>query len=138
MPVGLFVISDERSAVSVWEVRDGMVRDRPAPELSWVFRQARTHLDRVYRRLVSEAGERLRKLGYTLTLAVGDGADGYRGGAPYDRVIATCSLPEIPAAWIDQAVPGARILVNLHRELGGGALALLGPSRPSRWAMLSA
>jgi protein-L-isoaspartate O-methyltransferase len=81
--------------------------------------------------LVSEAGERLRKLGYTLTLAVGDGADGYRGGAPYDRVIATCSLPEIPAAWIDQAVPGARILVNLHRELGGGALALLGPSRPS-------
>ena len=58
-------------------------------------------------------------------LAVGDGADGYRGGAPYDRVIATCSLPEIPAAWIDQAAPGARILVNLHRELGGGALALL-------------
>src|SRR5215469_10554674 len=25
MPVGLFVISDERAAVSVWEVRDGMV-----------------------------------------------------------------------------------------------------------------
>lgn len=37
-PVGLFVISDERAAVSVWEVRDGIVRDRPAPELSWVLR----------------------------------------------------------------------------------------------------
>jgi hypothetical protein len=39
MPVGLFVISDERATVSVWEVRDGIVRDRPAPELSWVFRE---------------------------------------------------------------------------------------------------
>jgi hypothetical protein len=37
MPVGLFVISDERAAVSAWEVRDGIVRERPAPELSWVF-----------------------------------------------------------------------------------------------------
>jgi len=39
MPVGLFVISDERAAVSVWEIRDGTVRERPAPELSWVFRE---------------------------------------------------------------------------------------------------
>ena len=38
MPVGLFVISDERAAVSVREARDGTVRDRPAPELFWVFR----------------------------------------------------------------------------------------------------
>jgi hypothetical protein len=39
MPVRLFVISDERAAVFVWEVRDGMVRDRTAPELAWVFRE---------------------------------------------------------------------------------------------------
>jgi hypothetical protein len=39
MPVGLFVLSDERAAVNVWEVHDGMVRDRPAPELEWVFRE---------------------------------------------------------------------------------------------------
>jgi hypothetical protein len=39
LPAGLFVISDERAAVSVWEVRDGIVRDRPAPELSWVSRE---------------------------------------------------------------------------------------------------
>jgi hypothetical protein len=25
--------------VSLWEMRDGMVRDRPAPELEWVFRK---------------------------------------------------------------------------------------------------
>jgi hypothetical protein len=35
MPVGLFVLTDERSpAVSVWEIRDGRVDDRPAPELA--------------------------------------------------------------------------------------------------------
>jgi hypothetical protein len=34
MPVGLFVISDEQAAVSVWEARDGTVQDRPAPEMS--------------------------------------------------------------------------------------------------------
>jgi hypothetical protein len=39
MPVGPFVLSDERAAVSVWEARDAMIRDRPAPELGWVFRE---------------------------------------------------------------------------------------------------
>jgi protein-L-isoaspartate(D-aspartate) O-methyltransferase len=75
--------------------------------------------------LVSEARERLGALGYTPALAVGDGADGCHDAAPYDRIVATCSLPWVPVAWIEQSAPGARILVNLHRELGGGALALL-------------
>jgi len=38
LPIGLFVISDERAAVHVWEVRDGMVHDRRSPELAWVSR----------------------------------------------------------------------------------------------------
>jgi protein-L-isoaspartate(D-aspartate) O-methyltransferase len=75
--------------------------------------------------LVSGARGRLRELGYTPALAVADGADGYPGAAPYDRIIATCSLPRVPPAWIGQAAPGALILVNLYRELGGGALAVL-------------
>jgi hypothetical protein len=39
MPAVLFVIGDERETVSVWEIRDGMVCDRPAPELSWESRE---------------------------------------------------------------------------------------------------
>ena len=39
MPIGLFVISDERDAVDIWEIRDGTVRDRPAPELAWIIRE---------------------------------------------------------------------------------------------------
>lgn len=75
--------------------------------------------------LIDAARGRLRELGYAPVLAVADGTDGYQDGAPYDRIVATCSLPQVPAAWIEQAAPGAIILVNLHRELGGGALALL-------------
>jgi protein-L-isoaspartate(D-aspartate) O-methyltransferase len=62
--------------------------------------------------LVAAARGRLRELGCTPALAVGDGTDGYTGGAPYDRIIATCSLPQVPAAWIEQSAPGAIILVN--------------------------
>jgi hypothetical protein len=29
----------DRAAISVWEVRDGIVHDRPAPELAWVFHE---------------------------------------------------------------------------------------------------
>ena len=39
MPAGLFAVTDERGTVRAWEVRDGAVRDRPAPELAWLFRQ---------------------------------------------------------------------------------------------------
>lgn len=39
MAVGLFVLRDELAAVRVWEIRDGMVHDRPGPELAWVFRE---------------------------------------------------------------------------------------------------
>jgi methyltransferase of ATP-grasp peptide maturase system len=75
--------------------------------------------------LVESAKERLAGLGYTPALAVADGADGFADGAPYDRIMATCSLPGIPSAWIAQTRPGGRILVNLDRPLGGGALVLL-------------
>jgi protein-L-isoaspartate(D-aspartate) O-methyltransferase len=75
--------------------------------------------------LVSQARGRLRELGCTPALAVADGTAGYPGAAPYDRIIATCSLPRVPPAWITQSSPGGLILLSLYRELGGGALALL-------------
>ncbi|WP_165975502.1 methyltransferase domain-containing protein [Actinomadura rubrisoli] len=75
--------------------------------------------------LVETARGRLSALGYQPTLVTVDGAAGYPGGAPYDRIIATCSLPEVPRAWLAQVRDGGLILVNLYRELGGGALARL-------------
>jgi protein-L-isoaspartate(D-aspartate) O-methyltransferase len=75
--------------------------------------------------LVETARTRLRQLGYHPALAAADGASGHPGRAPYDRIMATCSMPQVPPAWICQSVPGGLIMVNLYRELGGGALALL-------------
>lgn len=63
--------------------------------------------------LSERAGQRLAGLGHRPTLVVGDGADGHRGGAPYDRVVATYSPAHVPAAWIEQVVPGGEILVSV-------------------------
>jgi methyltransferase of ATP-grasp peptide maturase system len=75
--------------------------------------------------LVESASRSLRCLGYHPRLVVGDGADGFPPGSMYDRIIATCSLPAVPPAWIPQVREGGLILVNLNRGLGGGALVRL-------------
>lgn len=77
------------------------------------------------RELVDAARDRLGSLGYTPHLAVHDGMTGYRDNAPYARIISTVAVPAIPPAWISQVTQGGRLLANLYRELGGGALALL-------------
>ncbi|MGH3625558.1 MAG: methyltransferase domain-containing protein, partial [Sciscionella sp.] len=69
--------------------------------------------------LVDLARERLGANGYTPTLAAVDGDGGYPDGAPYDRIIATCSVPAIPRAWLDQVAPGGMIMVDVHGYLGG-------------------
>jgi len=75
--------------------------------------------------LTGAARARLQALGYRPEIACGDGEAGYPQAAPFDRLIATCSVARVPAAWRRQVRPGGLILVNLYRELGGGALALL-------------
>lgn len=75
--------------------------------------------------LIDDASERLGSLGYHPTLAAVDGSRGYSEGGPYDRIIATCSIDRVPAQWTTQTNSGGLILVNLYRDLGGGALARL-------------
>lgn len=75
--------------------------------------------------LVASAKERLNALGYAPTLAVADGAGGFAEAAPYDRILATCSLPSVPPAWLTQVRDGGRILVNLQRGLSADGLVLL-------------
>jgi protein-L-isoaspartate(D-aspartate) O-methyltransferase len=75
--------------------------------------------------LVEHARARLARLGYRPTLAAGDGADGHPAAAPFDRIIATCAWPRVPAAWLGQVRDGGLILVNLFRGLYGGGLAVL-------------
>ncbi|MCX2969347.1 MULTISPECIES: methyltransferase domain-containing protein [Streptomyces] len=57
--------------------------------------------------LVRVARHRLAELGYSPTLAAGDGAAGYPEKAPYDRLIATARLRYIPRAFLEQSADGA-------------------------------
>jgi protein-L-isoaspartate(D-aspartate) O-methyltransferase len=75
--------------------------------------------------LTDAARQHLLSLGYAPAVKTLDGSLGYAPNAPYDRILATVSLPFIPRAWIEQSRRDSRILVNLYRDLGGGALVLL-------------
>ncbi|MEV0124944.1 methyltransferase domain-containing protein [Streptomyces sp. NPDC050703] len=50
----------------------------------------------------ADARKRLQNVGFHPLAVVGDGAEGYVPAAPYDRVIATCSIGRVPYAWVEQ------------------------------------
>lgn len=67
------------------------------------------------------AEERLTGCGYTPTVVAGDGRSGYRLGAPYDRLIATCGFTTVPYPWVEQMRPGGVIVC----PLGSGTVRLV-------------
>jgi methyltransferase of ATP-grasp peptide maturase system len=76
--------------------------------------------------LIEDARDRLTRLGYTAaTLAAVDGIAGLPEHAPYDRIIATCALFAVPAAWINQLHPDGLALVHIEGPLGAGNLLAL-------------
>ena len=74
--------------------------------------------------LVELARARLAAGGYIPILAAVDGAGGYPDHAPYDRIIATCSVPAIPLAWLEQVVPSGIIMADVRGPLGGTVVRL--------------
>ncbi|MEV0214379.1 ATP-grasp peptide maturase system methyltransferase [Micromonospora sp. NPDC050695] len=63
--------------------------------------------------LVDQARVALAAAGYRPRLAAADGLSGYRPSAPYDRIIATCSVRRVPAAWLRQTKPGGLVMANM-------------------------
>ncbi|MGH3923770.1 MAG: methyltransferase, FxLD system, partial [Pseudonocardiaceae bacterium] len=62
--------------------------------------------------LVTSARAHLADAGVTnVEVILGDGALGHQAGAPHERVIATCSAYDIPAAWLSQFATGGRLVV---------------------------
>jgi methyltransferase of ATP-grasp peptide maturase system len=75
--------------------------------------------------LVNAARNRLAELGLAPTLSVAHGAVGMPEHAPFDRIIATCSLPTVPWAWAEQVCEGGLVLVDVKRSVHAGNLVLL-------------
>ncbi|MEV0171915.1 methyltransferase domain-containing protein [Streptomyces sp. NPDC050803] len=67
--------------------------------------------------ITETARQHLAAAGHHPVVLTGDGARGAPERAPFDRIIATCTLPSIPHAWLAQCRPGARILTPLATGL---------------------
>ncbi|MGH3938105.1 MAG: methyltransferase domain-containing protein [Pseudonocardiaceae bacterium] len=75
--------------------------------------------------LVEAARGRLGELGHFPTLIAGDGLTGAPDHGPYDRIIATCAVPEVPLAWIEQLAPDGAMLINVRGDVIGVLCLLL-------------
>lgn len=75
--------------------------------------------------LVSDAIDHLARIGYRPTLVAGDGAQGLAEHAPYDRILATCSVRSVPWRWAEQLSPDGLALVDIKLATSAGNLALL-------------
>lgn len=65
--------------------------------------------------LVVKARRNLAATGFErVEIVCGDGALGYAPGAPFERIVATVGLPDIPRAWLGQLAEGGKIVVPLH------------------------
>lgn len=60
--------------------------------------------------LAAHARAALHEAGYPLQVVTGDGTGGYADNAPYDRVLATAAVCELPYAWVRQTRPGGLIV----------------------------
>ncbi|HEX3589959.1 MAG TPA: methyltransferase, FxLD system [Pseudonocardiaceae bacterium] len=63
--------------------------------------------------VVDQARLNLTRAGYRVQVECVDGAGGFAGQAPYDRVIATVGVWDLAPAWLDQLADGGRIVVPL-------------------------
>ncbi|MFD4140727.1 methyltransferase domain-containing protein [Streptomyces sp. NPDC058572] len=67
--------------------------------------------------ITESARRHLAAAGYRPAVVTGDGARGCPEHAPFDCIIATCTLPSVPAAWLPQCSTGARIVAPLSTGL---------------------
>ena len=75
--------------------------------------------------LVDLARQRLAQIGYRPHLTAGDGTTGWPAHAPYDRILATCAVREIPWNWARQLTHEGMLLADLKIGPGAGNLVLL-------------
>jgi protein-L-isoaspartate(D-aspartate) O-methyltransferase len=90
----------------------------------------RVHTIDRWRTLVSEAEQRLRAVEIlNVTMMVGDGSGGWAGEGPFDRIVVTAGVPDVPPDLLEQLAdsgclcapvgpPGGRFRLTLLRKDG--------------------
>jgi Protein-L-isoaspartate(D-aspartate) O-methyltransferase (PCMT) len=90
--------------------------------------------------VAQQARAHLSAAGYTPIVITGDGAAGYPGGAPYDRLIATASVRpgELPYPWATQTRPGGIVVTPWGPDYHNGVMVqLVGDSNGTASGRLS-
>ena len=82
-----------------------------AAMLAWRLGDRQVITMEVDKQLADIAREHLDHAGQEPQVLTGDGTDGHRPGAPYDRVHVTCGVRDVPHAWIEQTRPGGQIVL---------------------------
>ncbi|MCK1796170.1 protein-L-isoaspartate(D-aspartate) O-methyltransferase [Streptomyces sp. XM4193] len=67
----------------------------------------------------------LRNAGYGAESVCGDGLLGHPGSAPFDRILTSASVREIPRSWLAQAAEGCVIVAPFNTRYAAGGLLRL-------------
>ncbi|GAB2775547.1 methyltransferase domain-containing protein [Streptomyces daliensis] len=81
----------------------------------------------VQHELADLARASLQRAGYDIHVHAADGEQGWEAGAPYDRLISTAGVRQVPAAWLRQVKAGGLIITPIATPMNRDALMWLRP-----------
>jgi protein-L-isoaspartate(D-aspartate) O-methyltransferase len=80
----------------------------------------------IVKALYERTGALLKKLGLdSVRMRLGDGYYGWPEFAPFDRIIVTCSIPEVPPPLFDQLIRGGRMIIPVGESFETQRLLLV-------------
>jgi protein-L-isoaspartate(D-aspartate) O-methyltransferase len=67
-----------------------------------------------YRTLTEDARKRFEELGlFNVISQSSDGSKGWPETAPFDRIVSTCAVEDVPDVWLDQLKPGGIMVLPI-------------------------
>jgi protein-L-isoaspartate(D-aspartate) O-methyltransferase len=75
--------------------------------------------------IAGDARRALEAGGFAVRVVVGDGRRGWPSDAPFDRIIVTASVGEVPVAWLEQLVEGGWLEFPLRVDPASTALQVI-------------